>query len=762
MNVLIVESAAKTRTIQKYLGSDWRVLATGGHVETLPQDREKHGKDAGKAYWGNRPGALPNPPWVWTDRGEKAVRDILDAGGKNPSFWIATDPDREGEFIAWCLERLLKPHGPTCRVTFHEITKDAVSAAIEQPRQLDLRMVDSALIRKFVDRLVGYRTSKTAAGVVGRGASMGRVQTPTLGFVVDREVERKSFVPTSYFEVRATAEGVKLKVRFHQSGDPQAWRDTTGRIDTQRTLDANLAAGAFEAISADAKARVTGIQATTRSARPQPPFTTDTLLQEAGSKFGWSPKKTSALASALYEAGHITYIRTDSTRLADSATEAARMVVSAAFGEDYLGQQSFKNQPDGTVQDAHEAIRPTHLEIPDAQVEQDADSGRLYRLIRARTLASQMLPSIRESRSIEAQSDGLDLPLVGSVSWRTFTGWEAAYAEFQDEAADHPPAAAIAEGAVWCLDLPAEGETNPVLVQDETKPPGRYRAHTLIGLMKKAGIGRPSTYSRTIEKLEERGFVEIEDKAIKPTEKGCAVWLRAAPLYAADDTSDAGQELFNIQYTAAMEEGLDLIAAGTVSAPDLWKLWRDQIRSLHEAAKARLKSGTSTMKQQQTLVRLLQNAPEDFSQPPDMMSLSYQEAAGLLAQLREAGVEPAPSAAQLELIDNLLNDLSLTGDEIHEIIPAGDPGMIRTNAAASRVIEDLNRLRDERKPPSARQRLYIDGLLEATAITGEDAAVLIGLSSIDQLTGGRHGTASALIEVLNKRKEECNPGPNTE
>ncbi|MGA0170791.1 MAG: DNA topoisomerase, partial [Pseudomonadales bacterium] len=231
MNILIVESAAKTRTIQKYLGSDWRVLATGGHEETLPHDREKHGEDAGKAYWSNRPGELPTPPWVWTDRGENAVREILEAGGTNPSFWIATDPDREGEFIAWCLERLLKPHGPTCRVTFQEITKDAVSAAIEQPRQLDLRMVDSALIRKFVDRLVGYRTSKTAAGVVGRGASMGRVQTPTLGFVVDREVERKSFVPTSYFEVRATAEGVKLKVRFHQSGDPQVWRDATGKID---------------------------------------------------------------------------------------------------------------------------------------------------------------------------------------------------------------------------------------------------------------------------------------------------------------------------------------------------------------------------------------------------------------------------------------------------------------------------------------------------------------------------------------------------
>ena len=167
------------------------------------------------------------------------------------------------------------------------------------------------------------------------------------------------------------------------------------------------------------------------------------------------------------------------------------------------------------------------------------------------------------------------------------------------------------------------------------------------------------------------------------------------------------------------------------------------------------------MKQQETLVRLLPNAPEDFSQPSDVKSLSYHEAAGLLAQLREAGVEPVPSSAQLDLIDNLLNDLSLTGDELYEIIPAGDLGKIRTSAAASRVIEDLNRLHDERKPPSARQRLYIDGLLEKTAITGEDAATLIGLSSIGHLTGGRHGTASKLIEALNKRKEECKTGTNT-
>lgn len=751
MNVLIVESAAKTRTIQKYLGSDWRVLATGGHVETLPDDK--------KAFWGNRPGELPSPPWMWTDRGEKAVREILEAGGRNPTFWIATDPDREGEFIAWCLEKLLKSHGPTCRVTFQEITEQAVRAAIAQPRQLDQAMVESALIRKFIDRLVGYRTSKTAATMVGRGASMGRVQTPTLGFVVEREEERTLFVPTPYFEVWSKAEGVKFTVRFHQSDDPHAWRDATGKIDTDRTLDADLAASAFQALSTAGRIVLTKVKITTRKANPQPPFSTDTLLQTAGSRFGWSPKKASSLASALYEAGHITYIRTDSTRLAASAATAAREVAIADFGADHLGAGTLENQADGLSQDAHEAIRPTHFEIPDAQAEGDADSGRLYRLIRARALASQMKPSIREGRSIEAVCEGIDLPLTGGISWRTFAGWEAAFSEFQKDVSAQPPELDIQEGAIWYLAPPADGESNPHIIADQTKPPGRYQAHALIGLMKKHGIGRPSTYARTVEKIEERGYVTTEDGAIAPTKKGCAVWLNAAPLYAGGEMSVVGLELFSVTYTAAMEEGLDQIARGDASASEKWVVWRDEIRALHESAKTRLKSGQSTMKQQQSLFRMLKNSPESLAGSTDVTSLSHEQAATLLAKLTEAGVEPAPSEAQLELIKNLMDDLDLTKEEMDTVLPSGDLTQVRTTATASRVIEDLKRLHDERKPPSAKQRRFIDGLLESTAMTGNEAAAKVGLASLDDLTGGREGSASALIEALKKHKAEMLPKP---
>lgn len=751
MNILIVESAAKTRTIKNYLGAQWRVVATGGHVQTLPGDGEAHAKDAKKAFWANRPGELPSPTWVWTERGEKALKDIVEAGAEDPVFWVATDPDREGEFIAWCLERLLAPHGPTHRVSFQEITREAVQAAISNPRELDRPMVDSALVRKFLDRLVGFRTSKMAAAVAGRGSSMGRVQTPTLGFVVDRELEREAFVPTRYFEVRASAQGVKLKVRFHDKDDPAAWRDTAGKIDRERTSDTALAGRAFEAISAEGRVTVSRVQSRTSSARPPAPFSTDALLQEAGSRLGWSPKKTSALASLLYEAGHITYIRTDSTRLADSAVAAARAAVVAEFGEDHLGTGVTGNAATGPVQDAHEAIRPTHPELADVKVDGDADSSKLYRLIRARTLGSQMAPSTSASRAIEAECRGLDRPLVGSISWRTFLGWGAAYREFLPEQPTAPPDIPVAEGSVWLLDEASKDNPNPVLIEDETKPPGRYRPHTLIGAMKDAGIGRPSTYSKTAEKLEEREYVEIKDGALVPTLRGRAVWLDAAPLYAMDDGSSA--ELFSTSYTGEMEEGLDQIARGEADAPKRWETWRDHIRNLHEAARARRDSGGSTLSQRLLLARLIENAPSVGDHPENPASLSYEQARALIADLRTAGIEPAPSAAQLDLVRKLLEDLSLAEAEQNEVLPGGAVEALRTAGQASAAIEDLRRLFDERRPPSAKQRRFIDGLLKDSSMSEAEAAALVGVTSLQDLTGGKDGTASAMIDALALRKK---------
>ena len=765
MNVLIVESAAKARTLQAYLDEEWAVVATGGHVQTLPNDREVSGNDAKKAFWANRPGELPSPPWVWTDRGEKAVDAILEAGGEEPVFWIATDPDREGEFIAWCLDRILGEHGPTRRVTFQEVTQEAVTEAIEHPRGVNGPMVDSALVRKFLDRLVGFRTSKTASSIVGRGASMGRVQTPTLGFVVEKELEREAFVPTPYFEVRARAAAQELRVRFHETGDPDRWVDAQGRSSAYRTFDGELAQAAVDALESAGQVTLTDVREGNPSSRsPKAPFTTDALLQEAGAKLGWSPGKTSALASMLYEAGHITYIRTDSTRLADSAVQAARSAITRDHGEEFLGPRAGANSAGGPTQDAHEAVRPTRLEVDDVAVDDD-DARRLYRLVRARTLASQMKPSRRASRTIDAACDGLDRTLRTTISWQTFAGWEAVYREFMETPPTSPPDIPMEVGATWVLDPGEAEDPNPRLVEDETQPPGRYRPHTLIRQMKEAGIGRPSTYARTVDKLEERGYLEQDGGALVPTDRGRRVWLDAAPLYSREGEGDEGEdrasdaaELFDAGFTALMEDGLDDVARGATPAPAQWEAWRDLVRELHDVARERKKSGASTPRQQQLLRRLLENVPGSrdlpVEIPEELADLTYREAQELTSRLREAGVEPAPSEAQIRLIERLLEDLKLDDEERDEVVGAAGVEGIRTGSRASEVIDELQRITDERRPPSAKQRRFIEGLMEETETSEAEAAALVEVESLDDLTGGREGSASALIDRLTERKEE--------
>lgn len=751
MNVLIVESAAKAKTLERYLGEGWRVLATGGHVQTLPHDRAQHGKDAKKAYWANQAGALPNPPWVWTDRGEDAVRDILGGAGDDPVFWLATDPDREGEFIAWCLERLLAERGPTHRVSFQEVTEEAVRAAIGRPRPVDAGMVDSALLRKFLDRIVGYRTSKLARAVIpGGNASMGRVQTPALGFVVDRELEREAHVPIPYFEVRVRAGTVDLQVRFHEPDDEAAWRDEAGRMIATRTFDGDLATGAERALREGGRVTVTEVTRGTRSSNPKPPFSTDALLQAAGSRFGWSPKKTSALASLLYEAGHITYIRTDSTRLAASAVASARKAVVEAFGEDHLGQTAPASPASkdvataGAIQDAHEAIRPTRFEDADVPVD-DADAQKLYRLVRAHTLAAQMAPSRFATVKLRASAEGLSRPLAGTASWRTFDGWEAVYEEFRATPATSPPPATLEEGAVWNLDEETEGHPNPSLIEDETRPPARYRPHTLIKAMKDGGIGRPSTYSKTVEKLEDRTYVHLEDGALAPTERGRAVWLEVAPLYRKDDENT---ELFSAEFTALMEERLDSVARGEDSASGTWERWRDEVRDLHEIARERKNRGAATPRTREQLERLLENAPAEVEHPEDLEALSEHEAREYIQALRDAGVLPAPTTNQMGYLETLVEQLDMTTAEAAALIELGDLTDIRTSAQASALIEELSTLRDERRPPSRKQIGLIERLRAEAGLSETEVAALVDEPDMEGLTGGSEGTASALIDKL--------------
>jgi DNA topoisomerase I len=751
-NVLIVESGAKARTLQGYLEDGWRVVATGGHVRTLPHDRRAH-EDANKAYWANRPGELPAPELVFTDRGAAAVEDILSDTDGDTTFWIATDPDREGEFIAWTVIREIPDDRVAHRVTFHEVTREAVLTALERPGAIDRYLVDSARVRQFLDRLVGYRASSMARGFVQGGrASMGRVQTPTLGFVVERELERDAHVPIPYFEGRARLQGVELAVRFHDRDDPAAWRDEVGKVHPTRTADGEAARQAVEALAAAGTVTITEARESTRTRQAPAPFTTDALLQAAGSRFGWTPRKTSALASLLYETGHITYIRTDSTRLAASAVGQARDAVRASWGEKYLGPGRPATAGTGPIQDAHEAIRPTRLEVAEPDVE-DGDARRLYRLVRAQTLASQMAPSERAVVSVEAACEGLSRPVVGSVSWRTFAGWEAAYDEFLGDVTTSPPDTPLRVGAVLALDPASDDGENPRLVEDETRPPPRYRPHTLIRAMKEAGIGRPSTYSRTVEKLQERKYLKLEDDGLAPTPRGRTLWLEVAPLYAREEDEDNFVELFSTEFTAMMEQRLDEIAEGRIPAPETWEEWRDTIRDLHEAARARRNAGTVRPKQLDNLARLLANAPSDILDgvPEDLSGLSYQQANELIANLRDHGVVPAPSQAQLAYIRELVTELGLEPDELEEAIGIRDVALIRTSTQASTAIEELRRLHEERRPPTAAQLRFIADLIKQLALTNEEAAALAGIPSLDELTGGAGGTASALIEALQGR-----------
>lgn len=757
MNLLIVESRAKAKTLKRYLGEGWEVLPTGGHVQTLPHSKEEHGKQAGKAFWANKPGCLPDPEWVWTEQGEKAVQAILKAAGSHtkagsqPTFWLATDPDREGEFIAWCLERLMGQHGPTHRVSFQEVTEEAVRAAIESPRPVDLRMVDGALLRKFLDRLVGYRTSKLARAVIpGGNASMGRVQTPTLGFVVERELEREAHEPIPYFEVRAWAGGVEWNVRFHEPDDPEAWRDQSGRVVPTRTFQSEGAEAAAEALLKAGHVELTEVTRGSRRSNPAPPFSTDALLQAAGSRFGWSPKKTSALASILYEAGHITYIRTDSTRLAASAIQVARAEVVRAFGENHLRSSAPAADAPGRaphaggVQDAHEAIRPTRLDVAEVALDDD-DAQRLYRLVRAHTLASQMAPARFETLKVRAAVRGLETPLSGSASWRVFSGWEAAYAEFRAEPPTSPPAASLEVGASWELDPPTDERPNPQLVEDETRPPPRYRPHALIKAMKEAGIGRPSTYASTLDKLEFRRYVEVDEGALAPTERGRAVWLDVAPLYRNDD-SDA--ELFSPDFTASMEARLDAVAQGELPAAETWEGWRDEVRQLHEMARARKKRGAATPRTLEQLDRLRQNTPQGRGQAPETDDFTEAEAREKIRELREAGVKPAPSVKQADYLESLLEQLGLTREEAAAELERELPAEIQSAEVMSAIIDELLRLLEERRPASPKQLRLAHRLMEELGLSPEEAASLVGETELEDLTGGREGTASALIDRL--------------
>ncbi len=758
VDLVIVESGAKSKTIQKYLGKGWIVAACNGHVRDLPTSRNT--KDGKKAMWAATVDKLPNPPWEWTENSERTIGNLLSkAQDKNvKNVYIATDPDREGEFIAWQLKLIFSEAGfdQIWRITFNEITKAAVQSSIDAKGDVDHNLVSAAKVRRFMDRLVGFRASKFSRS--WSLPAMGRVQTPTLGFIVDKEIERENFVPQPYFSVHAEAGDLRWNARFHERSESGAWVDDKGKFHANRTNDAKLAESAFNAAKGGLK--LTSVEPSQYKSNPDPPFTTDTLLMKAGSEMNWKPGRTMKIAGELYNAGHITYIRTDSTRTNAGARDEVKSYISKIWGEDHLGKGVVGPDVKGdkaNVQDAHEAIRPTQ---PAAQNIEglSPEQARLYRIVWARFAASQMSPSQYERLSMTASATGFEKSFTSTASWRVHRGWEAAFEGIRKEPATAPPSFNASVGESLELDSTDSESSNPELIEDETKPPARYKQHSIVQKMKGEGIGRPSTYAATVTKLLNRKYVFEENGSLVPADSGRTLWLEVAPFY---DRSSHGVEghLFGTQFTAEMESNLDEIEVGNSAAPAVWHTFAEHFQGLHLSA-LELKKQKPTPKQLGYYARLTSHLPVDEiarftggKPAEEMTGTEMRELIEKINQEHPPESQPA-SEKQLSWIVSLAEGANLTEAEACAKVEAAGFADLTggRNGTASKLIEVLRPLANlAPREASEKQIKYIKSMVEKAELSESDACKLVDAEGYADLQGGAGGTASKLITILRKR-----------
>ena len=561
--LVIVESPAKAHTVGRILGPGYKVMASVGHVRDLPEHQEGIKREELPG------GALRfTPGYVVPPDKEKVVSALASAARQADEIFLASDPDREGEAIAWHLrEELGRRLGAKCppfrRVEYHEITPRAVQAAIANPHDIDQARVDAQQARRCIDRYLGFRISPKVARAVRGGSSAGRVQSVALRLVRDREREVRAFVPQPYWEF-----AVKLAKRGPGAGEPFAMRlrKLDGRKAEIRDEGAAKRAEAFLGAAAYAVRSVEPRQA---QKRPGPPFTTSTLQQAASNALGFSPDRTMRLAQDLYEAGLITYMRTDSTNIAPEAREAAAAYVAGAFGGEFADPHNYATRSKG-AQEAHECIRPTdpaatpeRAAMPDGR---DAEGlARLYRLVWERFVSSQMAPAVSEvtTATVDATAAPGLLPagspaaaeLTASVSRLVFPGFLAlrgAEGVAKAESADAAKDGEETSDALAALPPLAPGEAlDPAAVlpeRKETKPPPRFNEASLVREMEARGIGRPSTYASTVKTLKDRKYVASERRVLSPTELGANVcdWLVAHY-----------PDMMDVGYTAEMERKLD-------------------------------------------------------------------------------------------------------------------------------------------------------------------------------------------------------------
>lgn len=548
--LVIVESPAKAKTIAKYLGKKYMVKASMGHVRDLP--KSQLGVEIREGF---------SPKYI-TIRGKgNIVKELRDSSRKVKAVYLAADPDREGEAIAWHLANTLAidPQQP-CRVVFNEITKDAVKDAFKHPRAINMHLVNAQQARRILDRLVGYQISPLLWKTVKKGLSAGRVQSVAVRLIVDREEEIRQFVPEEFWTVTAQLEKdqIKFEANFYGYGDEKT--PLPKEEDVQRLL---------EKIK-DKPFRVVRVKRSERRRNPAAPFTTSTLQQEAARKLNFRAAKTMSLAQQLYEGidlgaegsvGLITYMRTDSTRISDVARQEARDYIQETYGNSFVPAKQREYVVKSGAQDAHEAVRPTSVKRHPEKIKEflSRDQYRLYKLIWERFVASQMAAAVLDTMTVDFQAEDALFRATGAKI--KFPGFMTLYVEGNDEGKE--------EKERFLPDM-QEGEILQVqeLIprQHFTQPPPRYTEARLVRTMEELGIGRPSTYAPTLETIQKRGYVIIEEKKFVPTELGEIVVKILKEFF---------PRIINVEFTAHMEEELDGIEDGKVD----WVKMLDQFYS---------------------------------------------------------------------------------------------------------------------------------------------------------------------------------------
>ena len=537
-NLVIVESPSKAKTIGKYLGPDYLVKASMGHLRDLP--KSTMGVDLQRDF---------EPEYVPVPGKEKIISELKQAADQAEMVYLATDPDREGEAISWHLKEMLElPNHKSKRVTFNEITQKVVKESIANPRDIDANLVDAQQARRVLDRIVGYQLSPLLWKKVRRGLSAGRVQSVATRLVVDRENEIRAFIPKEYWSLEVLLNRIgkpgSFKARYH--GDTKK-QELGSQEQVQKIID-DITGKEFT---------VTSVKRAEKKRTAAPPFTTSTLQQEASRKLNMTPKRTMAIAQQLYEGvdvagegtlGLITYMRTDSLRLSDEAMAAAASFIRQRYGEAYYYGKFHVFKTKSGAQDAHEAIRPTHVELDPEQIQGSLtkEQYRLYKLIWSRFLASQMANALYDTVSIDTECAGH--VFRSSHQSLKFSGFIAVYEEGRDDEQEEvsSPLPDLQEGdKALAVDMEKE--------QHFTQPPARYTEATLVKAMEEKGVGRPSTYASIVSTIQDREYVNKTDKRLAPTALGEVVNSLMLERF---------QDIIDVEFTANMEQALDDVESG--------------------------------------------------------------------------------------------------------------------------------------------------------------------------------------------------------